>query len=79
MDEKQMQYVLQKSELNYRDFLKSKVKFKKVVDFSAFKTEASNEHNQESQADQIDIEERIHINYRLQYLKDTVMARYIDD
>lgn len=26
-----------------------------------------------------DIEERIHINYRLAYLKDTVMARYIDD
>ena len=25
------------------------------------------------------IEERIHINYRLSYLKDTVMARYIDD
>ena len=25
------------------------------------------------------IEERIHINYRLQFLKDTVMARYIDD
>ena len=25
------------------------------------------------------IEERIHINYRLQYLRDSVMARYIDD
>ena len=25
------------------------------------------------------IEERIHINYRLQYHKDTVMARYIDE
>lgn len=27
----------------------------------------------------VDIEERIDINYRLQYLKDSVMARYIDD
>lgn len=27
----------------------------------------------------VDIEERININYRLQYLKDSVMARYIDD
>jgi len=27
----------------------------------------------------IDIEERININYRLQYLRDSVMARYIDD
>ena len=25
------------------------------------------------------IEERIHINYRLQFLRDSVMARYIDD
>ena len=36
------------------------------------------EVNQE-EPEQESIEERIHINYRLTYLKDTVMASYIDD
>jgi hypothetical protein len=77
-----------RSSLNYREFLSKIVKFKKVVDFKKIAPanqdqdddkENSNPAQDIVERPQFDIEERIHINYRLQYLKDTVMARYIDE
>ena len=76
-----------RSSLNYREFLTKIVKFKKVVEFDQVQTKAQQDDQGCSQGKSISqigaksysVEERIHINYRLQYLKDTVMARYIDD
>ena len=66
------------------------MKFKKVVDFKSMtpipqevdEDKENSNPGQEREGGErptFDIEERIHINYRLQYLKDTVMARYIDE
>lgn len=66
--------------MNYREFLTSEVKFKKVVDFSGVTSYAyPSSADSEAIPQVFNIEEKIRINYRLQYLKDTVMARYIDD
>lgn len=67
------------------------MKFKKVIDLTGAceeerKVENKSENSQTQGTGQgiaaleADcIEERIHINYRLQFLRDSVMARYIDD
>jgi protein phosphatase-4 regulatory subunit 3 len=49
--------------VKHRDFLQNKVKFKKLLESL----------NDES------IIEKIHLNYRLTYLKDTAMARFFED
>lgn len=87
-----------RSQLNFREFLSKTVKFRKVIDFycdgepgqDLSQRAPINYENQpaesptqgtrnEENAEPENIEEKIHINYRLQYLKDTVMARNIDD
>ena len=49
-------------EADFRDFLKSKVKFKQAV-----------------MIEDPQVIYSIHLSYKLQYLKDTAMARFIDE
>jgi hypothetical protein len=66
------------STLHYRDFLTKGVQFKKIIDLKQADSPVSSAE-QECFPHNYSLEERIHMNYRLTFLKDTVMARYIDE